>query len=92
MRIADGYMLKEIAGNHVVIPVGQNIVDYKSMLHLNETGAFIWQQLENETTYNKVIEALIKEYEVTKEETSIIKKDLDEFIAHMNDLQLLMND
>ncbi len=92
MRIADGYILKEIAGNHVVIPVGQNIVDYKSILHLNETGAFIWKQLENETTYNKVIEALIKEYEVTKEETPMIEKDLDEFITHMNDMQLLMND
>lgn len=89
MKIADGYMLKEIAGNYVVIPVGQNVVDYKSMLHLNETGAFIWKQLENNCTYNEVVDALMKEYEATEQEKEIIVNDLNEFLAHMNSMQLL---
>lgn len=92
MKIADGYMLKEIAGNFVVIPIGQNIVDYKSMLHLNETGAFIWKQIDEGSDYTKIVDALMKEYEATEEERTIITSDLDEFILQMNSMQLLTNE
>ena len=90
MRLTDGYMLKEIAGNYVVIPVGQNIVDYKSMLHLNETGAFIWKLLESCTTYDSIIDALASEYEATPEERSILQNDLDDFIHQMKSMKLLL--
>lgn len=92
MKIANGYMLKEIAGNYVVIPVGQNIVDYKSMLHLNETGAFIWKQMEAGSSYDEIVTALMKEYEATEDERSIITSDLDEFISQMNSMQLLSDE
>lgn len=89
MKIIDNYMLKEIAGNYIVIPVGQNIIDYKSMLHLNETGAFIWKKLENETSYQDLLDALANEYEASSDEISIIKNDLDEFLDHMRSMKLL---
>lgn len=92
MKIADGYMLKQIAGNYVVIPIGQNIVDYKSMLHLNETGAFIWRKLEADSSYDNLVNDLMIEYEAEQEESSIIKSDLNEFIAQMKSMKLLIGD
>lgn len=92
MKLQDGYMLQEIAGNYVVIPVGQNVIEYKSMLHLNETGAFIWRQLDSNITYQNLLDALITEYEAEEEEKDMIKKDLDEFLSHMKSLNLLISD
>lgn len=91
MKIAENYLLKEIAGNYVVIPTGQNIIDYKRMLHLNETGAFIWKLLENDISYEDIMDALIKEYEASDDDRSIIQSDLNEYLDHMRKLNLIIN-
>lgn len=91
MKLKEGYMLKEIAGNHVAIPVGQNIVDYKGMLHLNETGVFIWNLLKENITYDMLLEKMIIEYEATQDERQILIKDLDEFLETAKSLDLLEN-
>ena len=43
MKLKEGFMLKEVAGSYIVIPVGQ--VDFTAMITVNETGAFLWEQL-----------------------------------------------
>ncbi|MBR7164145.1 MAG: PqqD family protein [Clostridia bacterium] len=64
MKIKDGFVLKEIAGSTVAVPVGENLVNLQLMLTLNESGAFLWQQLENSCTEEELIAALTKEYQV----------------------------
>lgn len=91
MKLKEGYMLKEIAGNHVAIPVGQNIVDYKEMLHLNKTGVFIWKLLKEDITYEDLLDKMTVEYEATQEEQEILKKDLDEFLETIKTLDLFEN-
>lgn len=90
MKIKEGYMLKEIAGNFVAIPVGQNIVNYKGMLHLNESGVFIWNLLKEGITYEDLLQKIILEYEAQEEEQSIIQKDLDEFLDKAKAFDLLI--
>lgn len=89
MKVIDGYILKEIASNYMVIPVGQSIIEYKSMLHLNDTGAFIWQQLESDIQYDQLLQIMISEYEAVGDDIAIIKKDLDEFIDILNSMKLI---
>ena len=91
MKLKEGYMLKEIAGNHVAIPVGQNIVDYKGMLHLNKTGVFIWKLLKDDITYEDLLNKMTVEYEATQEEQEVLKKDLDEFLETIKTLDLFEN-
>ena len=77
MKIKEGFILREIAGSFVVVPVGQNLVDFSSMITLNETGAFLWKQIELGADEELVVKALMDEYEVD-EETA--KEDVKEFI------------
>lgn len=88
-KLSEGYLLKEITGNFVIIPVGQNIVDYKSILRINETGALIWKQLEQQKNYEEILTALAKEYEATKEELPILQADLNKFLQQMKSMGLL---
>lgn len=86
MKIKDGYLLREVAGTHIVVPIGAGAMDFSGVISLNEVGAFIWNQLESETTKDKVLEALLSEYNVDRE-TAL--EDIDEFIEKLKGAELL---
>ena len=66
MKIKDEFILREVAGETVVIPTGETL-DLNMMITLNETGTFLWKQLEQETTEDAVVAALLGEYDVDEE-------------------------
>lgn len=64
MKIKDGYILREVADNYVVVPVGPATLDFSGMLTLNGTGAFLWRLLlAEERTREELLAALLEEYE-----------------------------
>ena len=67
MKIKDGFELKEIAENYVVIPTQSRVVDFSSMIMLNEISAFLWLQLLEERTEDDLLKAVLKEYDVDRE-------------------------
>lgn len=91
MRISEGYMVREIAGNCVAIPVGQNVIDYKQMLQLNEVGAYILGQLENEMSYEELILKLKREYEFQEEEMDILHSDTTKFLDKAKKLGIIVD-
>ena len=48
MKIKDTFQLVTVAGEHMVIPIGEQSVDFQAMITLNETGAFLWEKLQEE--------------------------------------------
>jgi len=68
MKINPGFALKDIAGSYVVVPVGDNLVDFSAMITLNETGAFLWNLLSDDKSIEELASAICKEYDVTEEE------------------------
>lgn len=55
MKIKDGFMLSEVAGSYVVVPVGAVQADFTGMITLNPVGAFLWGKLEKETTRDELL-------------------------------------
>ena len=86
MKIREGFLLRNVAGNNVVVPIGQATLDFNGMMSLNETGAFIFSKMLDGTTKEQLIEDLISEYEVERE---IAQKDVDEFIKKVEGEGLL---
>ena len=78
MKIKEGFILRNVAGNNVVVPIGQATIDFNGMMSLNETGAFLFEKMLKGTTREELIEALKKEYEI---EEALAQKDVDDFIA-----------
>ena len=48
MKISEGFVLKKVAGEYVIVPVGGNVADFSAMITINESGAFIWDMLKNQ--------------------------------------------
>ena len=63
MKIKEGFLLRTIAGQTVVLPSGGDL-DFNMMITLNETGAFLWEKLQQETDEAALVAALLAEYDV----------------------------
>lgn len=87
MRIADGYLLREIAGSWVVIPVGQKLVEFNGLISLTESGAQLWQMLEHGSGREPLIDRLTDRYSVSRD---IAACDVDDFLNDLSTRQLLV--
>jgi len=86
LKIKSEFILREIMGSYIVVPTGENLVDFKVMLTLNETSAFLWNLLQEEKTFDEVVYELISEYNVD-EQTA--RQDVEEFIKLLTDKRVI---
>lgn len=63
MKLKAGFILREVAGQIVVIPSGDTM-DLNMMITLNETGRFLWERLEQGAEEGELVSDLLAEYEV----------------------------
>ncbi|MBQ7011375.1 MAG: PqqD family protein [Clostridia bacterium] len=77
MKIKSGYLMREVAGENIVIAVGEAAKNFKGMIRLNPTGAFLWRLLEEGTDEAAMLAAMLDTYE-TDEETA--KRDIAAFV------------
>lgn len=63
MKLKDGFVLRQVAGQAVVLPSGDTL-DLNMMISLNDTGAFLWERLQQETDEQALVDALLREYDV----------------------------
>ncbi|MBE6750630.1 MAG: PqqD family protein [Ruminococcaceae bacterium] len=82
MKLKEGFVLRKVAGNFVVFPVGETTVDFSGMLALNETGALLWEKLSEGAQKSQLCDALCTEYEISYD-TAIA--DVDAFIKKLAD-------
>ncbi len=86
MKIKSDYLLRSVAGYYMVVPVGDNALDFNGVINLNESGAFLWRAMEEETTASKMVAALLSEYDVD-EKTA--EADVQAFIKKMREAKLI---
>lgn len=86
MKIKEGFILREVAGNSIVVAVGNAVKEFNGVINLNQTGAFLWKILQDGAEKEDLVKALLNEYEVD-EQTA--KKDVDLFIGRLEQANLI---
>lgn len=86
MRIKEGFMIKEVAGEVMAIPFGKNYEKIGAMIALNGTGLFLWRLLEQEQTMETLCDALVKEYDIDK---ALAEEATTSFLALLKSQELL---
>ena len=66
MKIKEGYIMRVVAGQIVVLPTGDDL-DLNLMITLNETGKFLWNILETGATEDELVAAVLASYDVDEE-------------------------
>lgn len=82
--IKQGYIVREIAGEYIAVPVDSSIGT--NIVVLNSVSKFIWEELKKPKAFDELLEAMLKNYTVSKEEA---EADLTEFISQLQDSSLL---
>lgn len=80
MKLKDGFILREIAGQTVVLPTGDDL-NLNMMITLNSTGKFLWTRLEQEVTEEELVAAVLAEYDVDE---ATAKSAVEAFVAQLN--------
>lgn len=86
MKIKSGFILREVAGNSIVISVGERVKEFNGVINLNETGVVLWKTLEKGATEEELVNALLSEYDVSKE---VAEADVKTFISKLQEAKLL---
>ena len=85
MKLKEGFVLQDVAGETVVLPVGVDL-DANMMITLNHTARFLWERLENETTAEELVEALLAAYDVDRDTAQIC---VEQFVKKLEENEFL---
>ncbi|PJM75729.1 PqqD family protein [Bifidobacterium simiarum] len=88
MRIKDGFVLREVAGQGVVIATGEASRDFHGMIRLNGTGEMIWKSLADGRSEERIVEELTERFDITEEQA---KTDVTAFVRQMRDNGFLVD-
>ena len=87
MRAKKDVILREIAGEHILVPVGANAADFMGIMSLNDSGVFLWSLLlTQDCTEETLVRALLEEYEVERPEAAA---DVRAFLDMLQNARLL---
>ncbi|MCD7828285.1 MAG: PqqD family protein [Clostridiales bacterium] len=80
MKVNRDLILREIAGDYVLVPVGSTMNAYTGLFSVSEVGARIWQLLPDAESKDHIVNILLTEYDVEKAE---LERDVSLFLGEL---------
>lgn len=72
------FALREISGENVLIPIGNQVFRNNSVIVMNDTAMFMWKALKSELSLFQLVKALVDEYEISAD---AVLDDVDRFLT-----------
>ncbi len=86
MNIRKQLVKRSIAGDVILVPVGDASLELKGLLTLNETGERMWDLLPQCDTEEALVQQMLEEYEVDE---ATLRADVGEFLDSLRQLDIL---
>ncbi len=81
MKIKEGFVLKKVGKQSVVVAVGEMASKFNGVISLNETAEFMWKNLESSKDYKDLAKKLMEEYDVDEEKAILhCKKFIEQLV------------
>lgn len=80
MKIIKEFILREIAGECILVPTGETTQEFNGLITLSDTARFIWENIERADSFEELVKMMLEEYEID-EETA--KSDAYNFIDQL---------
>ena len=77
MKIQKEFVLREIAGDYVIIPTGKTTLTFNGLITVNEVRAALCKMLQSDKSLHDLIQGILDEYDV---EESVAREDIQEFL------------
>ena len=89
MRIIKEFVLREIAGDYIIIPTGATVLEFNGLITVNEVGVTLWKMLQEEVSMEQLVQGILAEYEVEEE---VAREDIQEFLDVLTNGGILTKD
>lgn len=89
MKVSSDFILREIAGEYILVPVGSAAVQFNGLITLNETARTIFLALAEERTVEELTDAVTAEYEV---DPATARADVEEFLRQLREVGALVEE
>lgn len=86
MKIKDGFVVRDLAGQSIVVALGEASKTFNGMIKLNDTGRLIWDMLSVGKTKEEIVDRFTAEYDVARE---IADGDVTAFIETLQGADII---
>ena len=86
MKIKKDFILREIAGEYILIPTGTTTQNFNGLISLNEVAAFIWSNIEEVEDDNQMIKLILENYEIDED---VARTDVELFISELRQANMI---
>lgn len=86
MKIKDGFVLREVAGQTMVVALGSAAQSFNGMIKLNSTGKLIWELLSAGRDEAQIVDAILEEYDIDR---ATVERDVARVIKTLQEANIL---
>ncbi|MBO5415701.1 MAG: PqqD family protein [Clostridia bacterium] len=86
MKIKSGFVVREVAGQSIVVALGEATKTFNGMIRLNETGRIIWDMLSAGSEKADIVKRITEEYDIDEQ---TVQADVDAFINTLQGANIL---
>lgn len=88
MKRKEGFILREVCGEKVIVGEGLGAIDFGKLISLNETAAWLWDKAgeQGDFSVDSLVEALCENYEVTPE---VAQADVEKLLSQWKELGII---
>ena len=80
MKIDKNFVLREIAGEYIIIPTGRTALEFNGLITVNEVGMELWKMLQEDVTFDDLLNGILEEYDVDE---NAAREDIQEFLDRL---------
>ena len=87
MKIKSGFVLEEVGGTYLAVAVGERAEEFRVLIRLNGTGAFLWGIIaESDVDEETLVDRMKDKYGI---DTATASRDVSIFVAKLREGGLL---
>ena len=80
---SEDFLLRDVAGSQVLVPVGAAVDAFAGIVTLNGSGVLLWNALETEQTEATLAEKLMEKYDVSQTQAMA---DVEKFLSRLQEI------
>lgn len=86
MKACGGFVLRNIAGEYMLMPTGAMIGSFRGAVLMNELSAFLWEKLQSPITRDDLLSEILAHYSIDEETAAA---DLDAALAELKQMRVI---
>lgn len=88
MKLKDGLILREVAGQYVIVPTGKRVREITNIVYISSSAAYLWDYMkDHEFEKEDLVKRIMEHFSGVTEEQAAA--DIDRFLKTLSDNSIL---